>query len=259
MFIPVGCIPLSEAIEQMAFDIDAAAMRPTMPEALSRAEQALQAAGSFSVRLDNSEGLAIINWHASAEARKSWTRDRARQRLQQLLGNGILSAFVLLPDGSTISTSDRLWRTGEGSKALQVGYAMTGGSFVVDRSLGQSHGCPIFVLQEEFRRWRAAPQDPGAVIPEWQQEARQSAELPINRGPSSRQRSSGGRPKRADWRLIDQETVREIALGRGRLTRTELRKRIKAFAAEHMTDPPDDRTIDRRLDDLVPDDVLAED
>jgi hypothetical protein len=50
VFIPVGCIPLSEAIEQVAFDIDAAAMRPTMPEALSRAEQALQAAGPWSVR-----------------------------------------------------------------------------------------------------------------------------------------------------------------------------------------------------------------
>jgi hypothetical protein len=33
---------------------------------------------------------------------------------------------------------------------------------------------------------------------------------------------------------------------------------MKAFAAENMTDPPDDRTIDKRLDVLVPDDVLAE-
>jgi hypothetical protein len=32
---------------------------------------------------------------------------------------------------------------------------------------------------------------------------------------------------------------------------------MKAFADENMTKPPDDRTIERRLDNLVPDDVLA--
>jgi hypothetical protein len=122
---------------------------------------------------------------------------------------------------------------------------MTGGSFVFDRSLGQSHGCPLFVPEEEFRRWRAAPQDPGEKIAERSQEARD--------------RNSGGRPPRADWKRFDQQTVRIIALDGGHLTRTELRKRMKAFAAENMTEPPDDRTIERRLDDLVPDDVLAKD
>jgi hypothetical protein len=258
MYIPVGCIPLSEAIEAVAFDIDAAAMKPTMPEALSRAEQALQAAGPWSVRLDNPEGLAIINWYASAEARKRWTRDRARQQLQQALGNGVLSAFALLPDGAIDSTPNQLWRTSEGTTALTVGYVMTGGSLAVDPSLGQPDGCPIFVQDDEFRRWRAAPQDPAVGIPERQQEARQSAELPLDRGRSSRKRSSGGRPKRADWKLIDQETDRVIAAGRGKLTRTELRKHIKAFAAANISDPPDDRTIERHLDDRVPDDVLAE-
>jgi hypothetical protein len=122
---------------------------------------------------------------------------------------------------------------------------MTGGSFVFDRSLGQSHGRPLFVPEEEFRRWRAAPEEPGEKVAERPQE--------------TRDRSSGGRPKRTDWKLIDQQTVREVALGKGNLTRTELRKRMKAFADENMTEPPDDRTIERHLDDLVPDDVLAKD
>ena len=255
MFIPVGCIPLSEAIEQVAFDIDAAAMRPTMPAALSRAEQALQAAGPWSVRLDNPEGLAIINWHSAAEGRKRWTRDRARQRLQQALGNGILSALALLPDGSIVRTPDRLWRTSEGNRALQVGHVITGGLFVADHSLGLSEACALFIPEEEFRAWLEAPQDPGA-IPERSQEVRRVAELAPDRKPSSRR---GGRPPRSDWQLIDQQTVREIALGGGNLTRTELRKRMKAFADENITDPPGDRTIERRLDGLVPDDVLARD
>ena len=137
-----------------------------------------------------------------------------------------------------------------------MGWAMPGGLLVTDRSLGQSQRCWLFVPEMEFRRWLAAPQDPGQGIPELLQET--DAGSALDRRPSSRNRNAGGRPPRADWKHFDQQTVRIVALDGGHLTRTELRRRMKAFAAENMTDPPDDRTIDKRLDVLVPDDVLAE-
>jgi hypothetical protein len=257
MYIPAGSITLLDVIEQVAFDIDAAAMKPVMPDALSRAEKALQEKGPWSVRSDNPEGLAIMNWHASAGARQRWTRDRARQRLQQPLGNGSLSAIALLPDGSIVCTPDRLWRTTEGSRALQTGCIMTGGLFVIDERLGHPKQCPVFVKEKEFRRWREGPEDPQMATAQTQDD-RLSA---VHRKPATRRRErAGGRPPRADWPIFDQQVLRVmISVGCGNLTRTELRQQMKAFAAENTTNPPDDRTIDRRLDDLVPDDVLAKD
>lgn len=62
---------------------------------------------------------------------------------------------------------------------------------------------------------------------------------------------------RHDWRLFDQELSRSLTLDGGHLTRTELRKTMKEWADANMTPTPDDRTIEKRLDTKVPDDLYS--
>ena len=59
---------------------------------------------------------------------------------------------------------------------------------------------------------------------------------------------SGGRPPKHDWDPFDQEVSLILARDGLHLTRTELRTRMKDWAAKNMPEPPDDRTIDRHLD-----------
>jgi hypothetical protein len=149
MFIPTGCIPLSDVIEQVASDIDPAAMRSPKPEAVQRAERAnaLQADFDPSYKPPPSsspEGIEIAKWKV-IEARQLKAKDIARQQLRQPLGNGILSARALLPDGSIVRTSAKPWRTSEGSKALKIAHVMTGGVFVAGQTFDHPQPCPLFV------------------------------------------------------------------------------------------------------------------
>jgi hypothetical protein len=70
----------------------------------------------------------------------------------------------------------------------------------------------------------------------------------------------GGRPPKHDWKPFRQEVSRRLALDGGNITVTAFRKGMKEWAALHMPDPtPDDRTIERLLDECVPRDALAPD
>jgi hypothetical protein len=262
MFVPGGCISIPDVVDQIALDIDVAAMSAQKPEAVLRAERANLLRPDFDASYrpppaSSPEAVTIEDWKP-IEAKQVEARNVARQQLQQSLGNGILLVIALLPDGSIVRTSPQGWRTNEGSRALKTGYAMTGGLVIGNDTFDPVQSCPLFVPEVEFRKWREGPPDPG-VVPAVMQDACLSREVAPHHGPSTRRRNAGGRPQRADWQLFDQQTVRHVAVNKGSLTRTELRKQMKHWAATNMPDPPDDRTIERRLDYLVPDDALVED
>ena len=72
---------------------------------------------------------------------------------------------------------------------------------------------------------------------------------------SNHPKSKGGNPGRDDWPPFVHEISRRLILDGGNLTRTELRKYMKSWAASNMRTPPDDRTIERKIDEQVPSDV----
>jgi hypothetical protein len=262
MFVPGGCIPIPDAVDQIALDIDVAAMSAQKPEAVLRAERANPLRPDFDASYQpppasSPDAVTIEDWKPIA-AKQVEVRNVARQQLQQSLGDGILLVVALLPDGSIVRTSPEGWRTYEGSRALKTGYAMTGGLVIADDTFDPIQSCPLFIPKVELRKWREGPRDPG-VVPAATQEACSSRKVAPPHQPATRPRNAGGRPQRADWQPFDQQTVRLVAVNKGSLTRTGLRKQMKDWAATNMPAPPDDRTIERRLDSLVPDDLLVED
>lgn len=70
----------------------------------------------------------------------------------------------------------------------------------------------------------------------------------------------GGRPPTYDWKPFKWEVSRRLALDGGHMTLTAFRRYMKEWVAQNMPEPaPDDRTIARQLDELVPPDVFAPD
>jgi len=65
-------------------------------------------------------------------------------------------------------------------------------------------------------------------------------------------RRKPGRTPTHDWPPFDQELVRRVALDAGHIRRGELIRSMKAWAADNMRTEPDDRTVERRVADLVP-------
>jgi hypothetical protein len=53
--------------------------------------------------------------------------------------------------------------------------------------------------------------------------------------------------------------MRRVALDGGHLTRREFRRVMKEWAARHMDPAPDDRTVERRIDARVPQEVFVAD
>lgn len=70
----------------------------------------------------------------------------------------------------------------------------------------------------------------------------------------------GGRPPKHDWKPFRLEVSRRLALDGGHMSLTAFRKSMKEWVAQNMPEPgPDERTIERQLDEQVPPDVLAPD
>lgn len=69
--------------------------------------------------------------------------------------------------------------------------------------------------------------------------------------PSGKRANAGGRPQLHDWGAFTREITRIIALDGGHLSRLELRKKAKDWVDENFATRPDDRTIERKLDDIV--------
>ena len=61
----------------------------------------------------------------------------------------------------------------------------------------------------------------------------------------------GGRPATHNWDEFTRELTLFVGLDGGNVTRLELRKHMKEWAAVNWKAPPDERTIERKLDDLV--------
>lgn len=68
----------------------------------------------------------------------------------------------------------------------------------------------------------------------------------------------GGRPDFHDWRGFDQALIRQLVRDALSLSRLKTRKLMKDWAAQNMgLDPPDDSTIERHIDRLVPTSVYV--
>jgi hypothetical protein len=63
----------------------------------------------------------------------------------------------------------------------------------------------------------------------------------------------GGRPAVHDWRPFTTEIIRIAALDGGETTKSELKRRMKAWADLNMESVPEDRTLERKVDELVAD------
>jgi hypothetical protein len=191
--------------------------------------------------------------------------------LRQTFGDAKLPTFYLrFSDGELKPIPAPRWWTMAGAKAFTHGLWESDFGSIHSRAIGR-----VLVREADLEallisqsgsspaRTEPTPADQSSCGSrsdgEANNEGSRPTELAVNSKPPPRRPSVGGRPSRADWQPFDQQAVRIIGLDGGNLTRTELRKRMKAFAADKMTDPPDDRTIDRRLDYLVPADLLAED
>jgi hypothetical protein len=72
-------------------------------------------------------------------------------------------------------------------------------------------------------------------------------------------RNKGGRPPREDQERFNQEVTSRLALDGGNMTLTQFRKQMKDWADENLKpEPPDDRTVERWIDKLVPPGLLPE-
>lgn len=69
----------------------------------------------------------------------------------------------------------------------------------------------------------------------------------------------GGRPPREGWAAFQREVTRRLALDGGNLTRTAFRREMKDWVGRNMLHPPDERTIERKIDDLVLPELFAPD
>jgi hypothetical protein len=150
----------------------------------------------------------------------------------------------LLSDGQAKVLPTEVWRTEDGTKALVAGTTV-----LITRPFLPPANRPVFLSEIHLRCWADLALPAGADS---------SPNVGRNEPAGVRRtRNQGGHPARDDWVLFDQEVMRLFALDGGDLTRTELRKRMKNWAAQNMTNPPDDRTIERHLDRLVPDGILV--
>jgi hypothetical protein len=68
----------------------------------------------------------------------------------------------------------------------------------------------------------------------------------------------GGRPDVYGWTAFDQALIRQLVREALNLSRLKVRKDMKEWAAKKMGEnPPDDRTIERHIDRLVPTDIYV--
>ena len=146
-------------------------------------------------------------------------RDKAENHLLDMLANGDMPAEAIGEDGSPNRLPVELWRGRDRLAALREGNAPGFGAVVVsERALSAALAGETLLLAQKM------PAKP---------------------------RSAGGRPPTHDWDEFTAELVEVMALDKGYITRTELRARMKNWAAEHMEPQPDDRTIEKKIDRLV--------
>lgn len=71
-------------------------------------------------------------------------------------------------------------------------------------------------------------------------------------------RNLGGRPKKFDWRSFNHALTRYAVLDADNLTLTNVRKHMRDWASDHMgPEPPEDRTMERHIDDILPRDIYV--
>jgi hypothetical protein len=110
------------------------------------------------------------------------------------------------------------------------------------------------------QRWQNVTVPRAAVVALWPAAgASPTTPQPAPSAPQPKQRNKGGRPERDDWQPFDYEVSRRLALDGGNQTFTAFRRAMREWAAEHMDQLPDDRSIDRRIDARVPRDIFPPD
>lgn len=76
--------------------------------------------------------------------------------------------------------------------------------------------------------------------------------------PEGKQRAAGGRPPIHKWKPFYDEVIRLLYIDRGQLTTGDLRRQMKQWTAFKMRTAPEERTIEREIDKILPPDLLPE-
>lgn len=76
--------------------------------------------------------------------------------------------------------------------------------------------------------------------------------------PPPETKSRGGRPPKFDWQPFATEMMRRLALDGGDVTRTELKRAMREWSAEHFDPAPDPRSVERMVDHLLPDGITPD-
>ena len=244
MFILDGLIPLRTAVEVIAATVDPASMDVPKPNSVRRGEslnplsQARTVSSEPFKQPTDAERQEIADWKKT-KSKQNQAREEARRRIRRVLGNGWEQATAQRSDGKHIELAAEPWRTLEGVKVLWTGNVTTNGLFA---EMVPAKDWPVFVPESAVQKCLDAEWTPGPASP-----ANREAIV----------RHAGGRPPKHDWTPFIQQLVRIAWLDGGNLTRTELRRQMKVWAAANMPDA-DDRTIEKKLVELVPDDLLTD-
>jgi hypothetical protein len=256
--VPSGFLRLSKCIQRVL-----AYLKPDAERNLENAQSECEAFAAWKVP---AEGRNLLLYETSEMARSrelATTRlqametefqsahDQAKRYLRQALGDGQILAFRLrYRDGERLPIPAPRWWTDLGEHALTTG-EWTRRPERADPSQG------LVIIREVDLEELLNPSEcrlpaHDATI------AADPTRLPSlgTTEPSAGSTVAprpGGRPRREDWKLFNQRVVQIAWEDGGNLTRTEFRRMMKSWAAENMSEPiPDDRTIERHLDELVP-------
>jgi hypothetical protein len=191
----------------------------------------------------DAERQEIADWKR-IESKQNEAREEVRRRIRRILGNGWEQAIAQRLDGVHVELPTEPWRTNEGIRVLLTGNVRTNGPFVKQPVEPTEHW-PVFLPESAVSKCLVS-----AWTPSPSKAAAGSSEATVRR--------TGGRPPKHDWTPFIRQVIRIASLDGGDLTGTEFRKRMKDWAAVNMPDPPDERTIEKKLAELVSDDLLTD-
>jgi hypothetical protein len=249
MFIPEGLMLLRTAVEEIAAEVDPTSMAVQKPYAALRAESLnplnalslLPVSSELPKPLTEAERQEIDDWE-QIKSKQNEAREEARRRIRRILGNGWEHATAQRSDGTHIKLAAEPWRTKEGTRALSSGNLIANGIFT-EEPMDAAESWPVFVEGSIVQK---------CLDPKWK-----PVPSPTAANNQARVQRTGGRPPKHDWLPFTRKVIRLAFLDGGNLTRTELRKQMKDWAEVNMPDA-DDRTVEKKLAELVPDDLLTE-
>jgi hypothetical protein len=231
----------------IAAKVDATSMAVPKPDVVRRVENQnplspLFVPSEVPKQLTDAERQEIDDWK-KIESKQNEAREEARRRIRRILGNAWEHATAQRLDGAHIGLAPEPWRTKEGTRALLIGNVIANGLFT-DEPMDPGESWPVFLQESIVQK---------CLEPKWKPDA--PAAMPANSQAIVPRK--GGRPPKHDWTPFIRELIRIAFLDGGNLKRAELWRQMKDWAAVNMPDA-DARTIEKKLVELVADDLLTE-